>query len=147
MTNHHRIVQLYICLIFATIAIWFRFSFHNWKCENTSFIVWTVVVFYWLFWEALDNWFITWLQKIFSNLCPLAYSYLDCAFGSVWLLSLWAWRLTGYIWSYKGYDSFGLICFDIYGYGLFTYWLYEIFGYNVLTTLKYTHLNVQRMHW
>ena len=104
MTNHRRIVLLDICFIFVTIAIWFRFSFHNWKCENTSFIVWTVIVFYWFFRKTLDHWFITWLQKIFSNLCPLAYSYLDCAFGSVWLLSLWAWRFTGYIWSYESHD-------------------------------------------
>ena len=54
MTNHRRIVLLDIVFIFATIAIWFRFSFHNWKCENTSLIVWTVVIFYWFF--PKDTW-------------------------------------------------------------------------------------------
>jgi hypothetical protein len=36
--NHCRIVLLDIRLIFATIIIQFRFSFHNCKCENTSFV-------------------------------------------------------------------------------------------------------------
>ena len=105
-TRYHRIVLLDFCLIFTTIAMCSRFDFHNCKCENTSFIVWTVVVFYRFLQKTLDHWFITWLQKIFSNLCPLAYSYLDCAFGSVWLLSHWAWRFTGYLWLYKGCDWF-----------------------------------------
>ena len=29
---------------FATITIWFRFSFHNWKCENPFIIIWTVII-------------------------------------------------------------------------------------------------------
>jgi hypothetical protein len=37
-TNHCRIVLMDILLIFATITIQFRFSFHNCKCENISFI-------------------------------------------------------------------------------------------------------------
>ena len=45
MTSHRRIVLLDICFIFATIAFWFRYSFHNWKCENTSFVDLTVVIF------------------------------------------------------------------------------------------------------
>jgi hypothetical protein len=59
MTNHRRIVLLDICFIFATMAIWSRFYFHNCKCENTSFIVWTVVVFYRFLQKTLDHWFIT----------------------------------------------------------------------------------------
>ena len=28
----------------AIIAIWFRFSFHNWKCENLFIVIWTVII-------------------------------------------------------------------------------------------------------
>jgi hypothetical protein len=37
-TNHCRIVLMDIRLIFTTITIQFRPSFHNCKCENTSFV-------------------------------------------------------------------------------------------------------------
>jgi hypothetical protein len=37
-TSHCRIVLIDIRLIFATITIQFRLSFHNCKCENTSFV-------------------------------------------------------------------------------------------------------------
>ena len=67
-TIHCRIVLLDICFMSATITIWFRLSFHNWKCENTSFIVWTIVVFDQCFWKTLDHQFIAWLQKDFFKL-------------------------------------------------------------------------------
>ena len=45
MKKHCRTMLLDIRLIFGTITIQFRFSFHNCKCENTSFVAEVVVVF------------------------------------------------------------------------------------------------------
>jgi hypothetical protein len=57
MTNHCRIVLMDMCLIFSTITIQFRLSFHNCKCENTCLVDYTVVVFL-ICWLILDLWFI-----------------------------------------------------------------------------------------
>jgi hypothetical protein len=57
LINLCRIVLMDMCLVFATITIQFRLSFHNCKCENTYFVDYTVVVFL-ICWLILDHWFI-----------------------------------------------------------------------------------------
>jgi hypothetical protein len=58
-TKYHRIALQDFYLIFMTIAICSRFDFHKCKCENTSLIVWTIVIFYQFLQKTLDHWFIT----------------------------------------------------------------------------------------
>ena len=92
MTNHCRIVLMDMCLVFSTITIQFRLSFHNCKCENTYLVDYTVVVFL-ICWLILDHWFIVWLIKVLQDLCSWSLSYLDYAFGYIPPLNLWAWKL------------------------------------------------------
>jgi hypothetical protein len=40
-------------LFHATFANWFRFSFHDWKREKSSIVIWTVIIFSLIFWKAL----------------------------------------------------------------------------------------------
>jgi hypothetical protein len=72
MTNHRRIVLLDICFIVATIAIWSRFDFQNCKCENTFFIVWTVVVFDRFLQKTLHHWLYNMTTKGFLELMFLS---------------------------------------------------------------------------
>jgi hypothetical protein len=57
LINLCRIVLMDMCLVFATITIRSRLSFHNCKCENTYFVDYTVVAFL-ICWLILDHWFI-----------------------------------------------------------------------------------------
>ena len=59
-----------------------RFSFHDWKRENFSIVIWTVIVFYWYF-----EWHFTLgLSYGWKDFLNFAYSYFDCA---TWFLFNW----------------------------------------------------------
>ena len=55
LTNLCRIVLMDMCLVFATITIRFRLSFHNCKCENTYFVDYTVVIFWFVGWYLMTG--------------------------------------------------------------------------------------------
>ena len=102
MTSHRRISQQDILFI-ATIAIWFRFSFHNWKCENPSIVIWTVIIF----WKALTfGLLLSGWSGYCSNYVRLYTLTLIAHFDFIWLISHWACKFICYIWYYKGRDWF-----------------------------------------
>ena len=132
-TNHRRIMLLDICSFLRQLQFGFDsvFTTESVKTPLSSF--------------GLSSSFIDFSERhltiglshdckrFFLNLCPLAYSYLDCAFGSIWLLSHWTWRFTGFIWFYNSHDwLWSYMLWSLLLWALDSLIIWDFFGCNVL---------------